>query len=157
MKTTITLVGGPALERRLKALGKAPAATLKEIGVRGVAEAKRLVPRRTANLQRTIRVSAITDRYVEVSAGGSAASGYAAAVEYGTKPHVIVPRNRKALAWGGARTLGGRLRSGASPTHFARRVRHPGTKAKPYLRPGMQKALDQVGVGEVIKLWDGAA
>ena len=161
MKTTITLVGGPALERRLKALGKAPAATLKEIGIRGVAEAKRLVPRRTGNLGRTIRVAAITDRYVEVSAGGAAASGYAAAVEYGTKPHVIVPRRRKALAWGGPRTLGGRLRvSGgvtASPTNFARRVRHPGTKAKPYLRPGIQKALDQVGVGEIVRVWNEAS
>jgi hypothetical protein len=155
--STFTLTGGPALERRMKALGKVPKLMLRDIGVAGVREAKLLVPRRTGNLGRTIRVGSLTDRYVEVTAGGGKASGYAAAVEFGTKPHIIVPRTKKALAWGGARTLGGRLRAGSKAEFVRRRVRHPGNRAKPYMRPGLQKALQIVGVADIVKAWNGAA
>ncbi len=155
--TTFSLSGGKALEARFKAMGQAPKVMLGQLGIRGVREAKLLVPRRTGNLGRTIRIGARTARYVEVKAGGVREVGYAAAVEFGSKAHVIVPRKAKALAWGGARTLGGRLRSGASADHFARRVRHPGTKAKPYLRPGLHKALQQLGLDDIVKAWNGAA
>jgi len=50
---------------------------------------------------------------------------YAAAVEYGTAPHVIVPRNRKALYWPGA-------------AHPVAKVNHPGTRAQPFLRPAIE-------------------
>ncbi|MFD8667079.1 HK97 gp10 family phage protein [Streptomyces microflavus] len=50
---------------------------------------------------------------------------YAAAVEYGTAPHVIVPKNGKALYWPGAR-------------HPVARVNHPGTRAQPFLRPAIE-------------------
>ena len=40
-------------------------------------------------------------------------------VREGTKPHVIVPRHKKALYWPGA-------------AHPVKRVSHPGTKANPY-------------------------
>jgi hypothetical protein len=157
MNMTIRFVGGPQLTARLRALGKAPREMLGNVGIRGVAEAKRLVPRKTGNLGRTIRIGTVSDRSVEIQAGGSVTAGYAAAVEFGTRPHVIVPRRARVLAWGGERTLSGRLRSGSSATKFARRVRHPGTRAQPYLRPGLQRALEQVGLSDVVRLWNEAA
>jgi phage gpG-like protein len=43
---------------------------------------------------------------------------YAAAMNNGSKPHVIKPKNKKALAFGGK---------------FYKRVNHPGTKARPFM------------------------
>lgn len=47
---------------------------------------------------------------------------YAPYVELGTKPHVILPVNGKALFWKGAK-------------HPVKKVNHPGTKAQPFLMP----------------------
>lgn len=52
---------------------------------------------------------------------------YAAAVEYGTAPHVIVPKTKKALYWPGAR-------------HPVGKVNHPGTRAQPFMRPAVEMA-----------------
>ncbi|MFE1515693.1 HK97-gp10 family putative phage morphogenesis protein [[Kitasatospora] papulosa] len=52
---------------------------------------------------------------------------YAAAVEYGTAPHVIKPTNKKALYWPGAR-------------HPVGKVNHPGTRAQPFMRPAVEMA-----------------
>ena len=50
---------------------------------------------------------------------------YAAAVEYGTSPHVIKPVNKRALYWPGA-------------AHPVAQVNHPGTAARPFLRPAIE-------------------
>lgn len=47
-------------------------------------------------------------------------ASYAPYVEFGTKPHVIVPREKKALYWPGA-------------AHPVRKVNHPGTKPNPFM------------------------
>ncbi|MFD9464376.1 HK97 gp10 family phage protein [Streptomyces sp. NPDC060027] len=47
-------------------------------------------------------------------------------VEFGSSPHVITPRNAKALYWPGAR-------------HPVARVNHPGTPAQPFLRPALYR------------------
>lgn len=152
----MSLKGKRQLKARMTALGEGRL-ILGRLAIAGVAEAKRLVPRRTGNLGRTIRVGTVTNDRAEVIAGGQRNVGYAAAVEFGTRPHVIVPRKKKALAWGGERTLGGRLRSGGKPTHFAKRVNHPGTRAKPYLRPGIIKAVEKQGGEIIVDIWNGAA
>ena len=54
---------------------------------------------------------------------------YAPMVEYGTKPHIIKAKNKKALYWKGA-------------SHPVKSVRHPGSKAKPYLIPAFEKEKD---------------
>ena len=54
---------------------------------------------------------------------------YAPGVEFGTKPHIIKPKNKKALYWKGA-------------SHPVKSVRHPGSKAKPYLIPAFEKEKD---------------
>jgi hypothetical protein len=157
MATTFTITGQKQLQARLTAISKAPKEMLREVGLRAVAEAKTIVPRKTGNLGRTIRIGSMSDTHVEVRAGGQLNVGYAAAVEYGSRPHVILPKRAKALAWGGPRTLGGRLRSGGTPTNFARRVNHPGTRAKPYLIPAFDHALSVVGIAHIVREWNEAA
>ena len=51
---------------------------------------------------------------------------YARLVEEGTRPHTIRAKNKKALYWEGA-------------SHPVKSVRHPGSKAKPYLIPAFEK------------------
>ena len=65
---------------------------------------------------------------------------YAPMVEYGTKAHVIKAKNKKALYWKGA-------------SHPVKSVRHPGSKAKPYLMPAFEKEKDTFvkNLEEVIK------
>lgn len=54
---------------------------------------------------------------------------YVRAIEYGTKPRTIRAKNKKVLA--DRKT--GRV--------FGKRVRHPGTKAKPMIRPALAKVV----------------
>ena len=51
---------------------------------------------------------------------------YARGVEEGTSPHVIRAKNKKALYWKGAK-------------HPVKSVRHPGSRAKPFLIPAFEK------------------
>ena len=55
---------------------------------------------------------------------------YAPGVEYGTKAHIIRPKNKKVLYWKGAK-------------HPVKKVNHPGSKAKPFLIPAFEKEKDQ--------------
>ena len=55
---------------------------------------------------------------------------YAPMVEFGTRPHIIRAKNKKALYWKGA-------------SHPVKQVSHPGSKAKPYLIPAFEKEKDQ--------------
>ena len=55
---------------------------------------------------------------------------YAVIVEKGSKPHVIRPKNKKALYWKGAKR----------PVKL---VNHPGSKAKPYLEPAFESEKDK--------------
>ena len=79
---------------------------------------------------------------------------YAPFVEYGTRPHIIRPKSRKALAWptGGQSAAGlgrgtqGTLR-GKGSFAFAKVVHHPGTKGHHY----MKDALDS-SRGEIIRM-----
>jgi hypothetical protein len=52
---------------------------------------------------------------------------YAADVEYGTAPHVIYPKDKKALFWPGA-------------AHPVAKVNHPGTRPYPFMRPAVAMA-----------------
>lgn len=73
--TGFTITGQKELTRRLTAIGKAPGDILRDVGLHAVREAKILVPRRTGNLGRTIRIGKLTDTYVEVKAGGTSNVG----------------------------------------------------------------------------------
>ena len=56
---------------------------------------------------------------------------YARFVEEGTRPHIIRAKNKKALYWKGAK-------------HPVKSVRHPGSKAKPYLIPAFEKEKEVI-------------
>jgi phage gpG-like protein len=56
---------------------------------------------------------------------------YAVYVEFGSGPHEIVPKDKKALFWKGAK-------------HPVKRVRHPGTPAQPFLRRSIELYKDEI-------------
>jgi len=159
------------LNRKLDALrnGTASRAILMELGNETVSLAKQKVPQKTRNLHRTIRVDEVNvqEQSLRVMAGGTNKKvGYAQWVEFGTKPHTIVPKpGRKgrngrpaALAWGGPRRLSGNLRSGGKPEFFARSVRHPGTRPRPYLIPAAEQAARAFALSPaIIKVWNEAS
>lgn len=154
-----TIVYSGDFQRRLDALQnpKMREAILRKVVTVAVAEAKVRVPRRTGDLGRSIKPGRIDAKGGEVVA----TMGYAAYVERGTRPHTIVPRRAKVLAWSdnpGAYRLSGRLRTGAKANIFARRVNHPGSRPKPYLVPGASAALRRGGFDDVVtKTWNDAA
>jgi len=152
----MTLDGLPALNRRLNAIGMTQG-VLGAIQLQVVREAKDLVPRKTDDLARSIGPGTLTRSFAIVHAN----AGYAAYVEFGTRAHVIRPRRKRILAWpanASGRRLSGRARTNAGPMVFARKVRHPGTKAQPYLVPGAQKALAGAGFRNIItRQWNEAA
>lgn len=69
----------------------------------------------------------------------TAGTDYAAAVEFGTGPHIIKPVKKKALKF----EMEGK-------EIVVKKVMHPGTEAQPYFRP----ALDQVKGVWIKKYWD---
>lgn len=82
------------------------------------------VPVRTGNLGRRIKegeIRTVRPRVVSGSVGDDA--HYAAPVHEGARPHVIRPKRAKALRF----EIGGRV-------VFARLVRHPGMRGRPFLR-----------------------
>lgn len=85
-------------------------------------EAKRRVPYQTGNLRRSIDHRVAMDPTPVATV--AAVSNYAAHVEFGTSPHTILPSNKKALFWPGAR-------------HPVRGVSHPGTQPQPFFRPAL--------------------
>lgn len=157
-----TFKGGDELSKRLHAIND-PRAILRRLQLDTAEEAKRLVPRKTGNLGRSIAPGAFSGS----SALVRASAAYARYVEEGTRPHDIVPRNGRALrfpASGVSTTLAGRVRTGEARRLgnaayvFAARVRHPGTKPYPFLVPGAKKAVERGGLRDVVvSLWNGAA
>ena len=117
------------------------------LALSAVREQKLLVPRKTSNLGRSIRIGAVTPRRAETVA----TAHYAAYVERGTRPHIIRPKNKKVLRWAadGSGRLTGAVRAGGQ-ARFAKRVRHPGTKAQPYMVPGARKAVEGAGLKTVV-------
>lgn len=164
---TMYVDGVPSLQRRLAAISgtKFGRPLMQQVGLVAVREAKALVPRKTANLARSIRVGHVSDEGVEVVAGGQRQVGYAAHVEFGTRPHVIRPRQRRFLRFpaqgtpvrltGSARTRKGKP---VGPMVYARKVNHPGTRPQPYLVPGAKAALAKVGLERlIVSAWNRAA
>lgn len=155
------LVGGEGLHRRLLAI-KDRHGLLKELQIRSVAESKKLVPRKTGNLGRSIVPGPILgdSAWVHVNAN------YAAFVELGTAPHDI-PKGggRTFMTWpdvknGAPTRLSGKARTRkgkkVGPQIVAFKVHHPGTKAQPFLMPGAKAAVGSVGRDFIIDRWNKA-
>jgi hypothetical protein len=138
---------------RFEAISPSPK-LMRNLALQAVREQKLLAPVKTGNLRRSIMVGTVTDRYAETKA----TANYAAAVELGTKAHDIRPRTKKALRFApsGSGRLSGSPRGGG-PVIFAKRVRHPGTKAQPYMVPGAVKAVRELGADFIVQQWNDAA
>jgi hypothetical protein len=134
---------------------KPNAGLMRNLALASIREQKIMVPRKTGNLGRSIVIGAVTPTRAETKATAS----YAAYVERGTKPHIIKPKVKKVLAFpaAGSARLSGSTRSGGQ-VRFARRVKHPGTKAQPFMLPGAKKAVEGLGLRSVIiSSWNDAA
>lgn len=90
---------------------------------------------RSSNLTNSIGYDGPTGsfRNNDLEAAVSAGAGYAVFVELGTRAHVIVPKYRKALRFPAA---GGFV--------FARKVNHPGTRARYFIRNAVQATLPRL-------------
>jgi HK97 gp10 family phage protein len=97
-------------------------AALQNSAVKIQSNIRERAPHRTGALQRSILT---TVSYP--TAMVSSQEPYASYVEYGTAPHIIAPKNKKALYWNGA----------ASPYRI---VHHPGTKANPFFSAGVTES-----------------
>lgn len=144
------------LKARLRAIGDT-SQLLRAVQLDTIAGAKAKVPRKTGFLGRSIVPGSVSDTLAVVYVNAP----YAAAVELGSKPHVIVPKMARVLAWPsaeGSRRLSGRARKGttASDMTFAAKVNHPGTKAQPFVVPAAKEALHKHGVEAIIKVWNDA-
>ena len=92
-------------------------------------EAKRNCPVDTGRLRGSITTN-ITGK---MSGETGTNISYATAVEYGTRPHTIKPKDKQALHWKEGNT-----------DVFAKEVHHPGTKAKPFFEPAVKKNEDKL-------------
>ena len=109
---------------------------LNNTGFKIETKAKGNVPVDTGHLRRGITTK-IGDMEVIVHTSNIK---YARGVEFGTRPHLIKPKNKKALYWKGAK-------------HPVKSVNHPGSKAKPYLIPAFESEKDNLikDIKEVIE------
>ncbi|MBZ3909421.1 HK97 gp10 family phage protein [Streptomyces acidiscabies] len=87
-------------------------------------EARRRAPVDTGRLRSSI-VSRVEGGGRSLGYAVGTNVSYAADVEYGTAPHVIKPKDKKALFWPGA-------------AHPVAQVNHPGTAPRPFLRPAIE-------------------
>jgi phage gpG-like protein len=160
--------GYASLQRRIAAikgpvLGKSIMQTL-AMATRN--EAGNLVPHKTRNLARSIHVAEVTDTTARVVASAN----YAAAVEFGSKAHIIRPTaariaaGKNFLAWASSSSKGIRLTGRPSSAKgnvtgwaYAAIVHHPGTRPHPFLRPGAEKAITSAGLlDRVVAAWNKA-
>lgn len=83
-------------------------------------------PHKTGSMQRSVMTSiSYPSATVEVN------EPYGIMVENGTRPHIILPKNKKALFWKGA-------------LNPYKAVHHPGTRANPFFQRGIDKSTDAI-------------
>lgn len=87
-------------------------------------------PKKTGAMAASIKVEFSDPMTVKVT--GSAVAGYQ---EFGTRPHVILPKNQPYLVF---KTKDGRFVR-------TKKVNHPGTKPQPFIRPAVNEVLGELG------------
>lgn len=137
-----TLRGGKELRRRLKAIRTVFKPLGRTWGEDTVRLASRRVKVRSGKTRRSIRIKNASQRRAAVQATGGARF-----LEAGAKPHALKARKLTAMKF-----------NASGRPHFAKRVRHPGHRAQPFLRPSGRDALHRLPMlREVLKLWNDAA
>lgn len=95
---------------------------------------KRDAPVDTGELRRKTGVSVTSESANQIRAEAVIDVEYAEVVIHGSRPHVIRPRTKKALAF----QMGGK-------TIVVRKVNHPGTKANEFFQQIVQRWGDYLG------------
>lgn len=90
-------------------------------------ELAKVCPVDTGDLRQSIRVARSGHAFVIYMLD------YALHLEFGTAPHIIRPRDAKALHW----KMGGKH-------FFAKMVRHPGTRPQPFIRTTIRTKLPEI-------------
>lgn len=85
---------------------------------------------RTAHARQSLNGKA-TNKGSEYRISLSHGVEYGEVLEEGSPPHVIKPKNKKALYWRGA-------------NHPVKQVNHPGTKGKPIIAPTIEANIDNI-------------
>jgi HK97 gp10 family phage protein len=98
-----------------------------------LAEMESRVPVKTGTLRGSLAIRVDTDKVI--IGPNEQTAPYGGYVEFGTQPHEIKPKKP-----GGVLVF----KVGAT-TVFTKRVRHPGTKAQPYVRPAFEAWMDSLG------------
>lgn len=96
--------------------------------------AKVLAPVDTGRLRASIRVESRSFLGLRQRVTIGSDVEYAAMVHDGTRPHIIRPKNAKVLRF----RVGGRV-------VYARQVRHPGTRARPFLDRALREVAASRG------------
>ena len=86
---------------------------------------------RTGHLRRTIGPPTVQETAAGAAGELRVGATYAPFVEFGTRPHRIVPRRGKAL----------RFLDRTGQVRFARAVNHPGTRPRPFFWPSWDEIL----------------
>jgi len=95
------------------------------------ATARQLVPVKFGRLR-----GSITEKILKMQGIVAVNVDYAGAVEFGSKPHIIRPKRKKALAF---KPAGGFRFWNESGRVVRKEVKHPGAKAQPFLRPAVKE------------------
>lgn len=135
MKVDFKIPGASQLADALKALPSGQGRISQEAVLAGArvvaAEARRLVPIDTGELRKSIKATRRKTSNENRKAAHASVTGkegpLAHLIEFGTAAHMIKAVRKKALASTAAGGLYGQV--------FGRVVRHPGARAKPFLRP----------------------
>jgi HK97 gp10 family phage protein len=128
------VTGGAQLDALLRTLPEKMQKNVTRTGLRAgaavfLSEVKQNIPVDSGALRSTARISSRNTPQgpqVSVKVGGKVKgvdAWYAHLVEFGTRPHVIKPKQQ-----------GGALQFGGITT---RSVQHPGTRARPFMRPAV--------------------
>lgn len=117
MMLTVNLSGIEAVREQFAKLGKAPAQALAITAekVEDYVQSQIGKHAKTGKLEQSLGKTRIPGGW-EVG-HDSRVAPYARFVHDGTKPHVIVPKNKKSLRWAGGGVF-----------HFAKKVKHPGNQ-----------------------------
>jgi HK97 gp10 family phage protein len=171
------LEGADDLQKRLASIASSETrrALMNAMGRATVQRAIHKAPSQTAYMRRSIKVTSVSSDQVMVTAQAN----YAANVEFGTKPHIIRPRLKKALFFAsqklvterfgkraklsrrktGSLTSASLKRYGNAAFQYARVVHHPGTKPQPFLVPAAREVIEASGEAKdiIIAKWNRAA
>ena len=127
------------LDRLKEALNKAPEATISEVSkavqksaltIQSAAIKEAPVNKKSGggNLRQNIKTNLLTKTRAEVVSRAP----YSIFVEAGTRPHEIRIRNKRVLADRRAGEI------------YGTRVRHPGTRANPFMRRALERSIGKV-------------